>query len=95
MRVNKMKVTAQLLECFKLGLADRLAGRPMIAHDSCGDGEPSDAYAIGYDPFDEMSLTLPEYRDVVRAFAGECVRQIPGGVPVNMPRNYITRWASS
>jgi hypothetical protein len=82
-----MNCTTQTLAAFKLGLADRLAGRPMIAHDSTPDGELSDAYAIGYDPFDEMGLTLPEYRDEVRAFAGECVRQIPGGIPTALPRN--------
>lgn len=82
-----MQVTAETFHAFKLGLADRLAGKPMIAHDCTESPECSDAYAIGYDPHDEMGLTQPEFAVEVRAFVGECVRQIPGGVPMVLPRN--------
>lgn len=83
-----MKCNTENLIAFKLGLADRIAGRPMTAHEGQPDeGETVDAYAMGYDPFDEMGLTLPEYRDETRIFVAECVRQIPGGIPVSLPRN--------
>lgn len=83
-----MNCNAENFHAFKLGLADRLAGRPMMAHEGQPDeGETVDAYAIGYDPFDEMGLTLPEFREETQAFAAECIRQIPGGVPVSLPRN--------
>jgi hypothetical protein len=83
-----MQVNAANFHAFKLGLADRLAGRPMTAHEGQPDeGETVDAYAMGYDPHDEMGLTLPEFLAETRIFIAECVRQIPGGVPMNMPRN--------
>lgn len=83
-----MKCNTENLIAFKLGLADRLAGFPMMAHEGQPDeGETVDAYAIGYDPHDEMGMTLPEFRDEVRAFTAECVRQIPGGIPMALPRN--------
>jgi hypothetical protein len=83
-----MKCNTENLIAFKLGLADRLAGLPMIAHEGQPDeGETVDAYAIGYDPFNEMGMGLPEHQAEIDAFTAECVRQIPGGIPLNLPRN--------
>ena len=41
-------------QAFKQGLADRLQGKPMIAHDDGNDASLVDAYACGYDPHGEQ-----------------------------------------
>lgn len=83
-------VTANKIEAFKAGMADRLAGRPMMAFgdERDDDGEMTDAYCFGYDPLDEMGLTLPEHKAQVEAETAELIRLCcPNGVPANLPRN--------
>lgn len=74
-------------EAFLLGLADRMAGRPIIAHFECATVE-DDAYMCGYDPHQELGLVLPEFRAVVEARTAAYIRECcPLGVPMTLPRN--------
>ena len=74
-------------DAFRLGLADRLAGLPMIAR-TPDVAELNDAYGAGYDPRDELGLVLPQYAEQVAAFVAECARLVcPEGIPANLPRN--------
>ena len=74
-------------QAFLLGLADRVAGLPMIAR-TPDVAELNDAYGAGYDPYNEMCLVLPEFVAQSEAFVASMVRQCcPQGIPVKLPRN--------
>lgn len=78
------------IEAFKAGLADRLAGRPMMAFGDArdDDADVTDGYCMGYDPHDELGLTLPEFKAETEAMTAELIRACcPLGVPMKLPRN--------
>ena len=56
--VNDMATLQAQAQAFKQGLADRLQGKPMIAHDDGNDSSLVDAYACGYDPHGEQFTSL-------------------------------------
>jgi hypothetical protein len=55
--------TIAQLDAFKQGMRDRLDGRSMTAFgdERDEDGNLTDAYCSGYDPFDTLELTKPEF----------------------------------
>jgi hypothetical protein len=73
---------------FVVGLADRLAGRPLMARDDDGDDEYwVDAYCAGYDPREEMGLTLPEFLEVQKATIVELTALTGSVIPEVLPYN--------
>lgn len=55
--------TAAQVDAFKQGLRDRIDGRPMTAFGDARDDDEdlTDAYCCGYDPYDTLELTKPEF----------------------------------
>lgn len=83
-----MELNAITLDAFRRGLADRIAGRPMIAYSQDDDNiDACDAYGLGYDPREEQGLTLPEFRTEARAFVQEAIAALAVTLPDMLPRN--------
>jgi hypothetical protein len=73
---------------FIQGLADRLAGKPLMARDDDGDDEYwADAYICGYDPRNELDMARPEFREKCAADVIELTKLTGSVIPDALPRN--------
>jgi hypothetical protein len=91
MAVGEMR-DAAILEmrkrAFVQGLADRIAGSPMLARDDDGDDEYwADEYALGYDPRNEMDMNRPEFREKCAADVIELTALTGSVIPDVFPYN--------
>lgn len=77
------------INAFKQGFQDRLDGKPICAFGDArdNDGDLTDSYCCGYDPLDELGLTLPEYREYSRLQVAQYLAETGIVIPKDMPRN--------
>ena len=80
--------TDSQVEAFKQGLKDRLEGRPMTAFGDARDDDEhlTDSYCCGYDPYDELGLTIPEFRDYNTHQIAQYLRETGITLPPDLPR---------
>lgn len=81
--------TPEQIDAFKQGYTDRMAGRPITAFGDARDEDDNltDSYICGYDPLEELKMTLPEYvecnRLEVAKYLAETGIEIRGPLPRN------------
>lgn len=81
--------TAEQIAAFKQGFEDRLAGRPITAFGDARDNDDNltDSYTCGYDPLEELNLTLPEYVEYNRLEIAKYIAETGIGLTSALPRN--------
>jgi hypothetical protein len=86
--MSKPHTPAQV-EAFRMGFADRMNGRPIMAFGDARDEDPelNDAYGTGYDPRNELNMVRPEYLEQVRADVVAYLSETGLTLPEVLPRN--------